>query len=555
MSEPKPSEQVEPSSSAASSFPKKNKVDVNVHDLESYTEELEEIDDYIFGADKNLSRGLKQRHIQMLTLVGVFGTGLFLSSRRTLHLTGNVGMILSYLFIGVLVGLNQLAMIEISCLMPVTGSYIRHGEHFVDGAFSFALGWVGIYLSIIPSEFSATALIMRYWSDLNPAVWVTVFLAIIIVCNCWKVRFYGEIEFFFGILKILLILGLIIFSLVMDLGGVKGVDRIGFRYWKETPFREYYTDGGVGRFLSWWKASGSVVYAYGGVAGISYYAGETQNPRHSIYTAGKRIFFRVFGFYMLTVFGLTLILSAENPQIANSTGDSTGSPFVIAIKDAGIKGLPSIINVIVLTSAFSASNLGVMLSSRNLFALAAKGQAPQFFLKTNRFGLPYVAVIVSIGFMPLAYMNASSGAATVFGWFQSITSANLLVTWIAISINHISLQKALKAQGYSREDLPYKMPFAHIGAYISLFGFLLLLLTGGYHNFLKGNFDVSSFISSYFVIPLYAFLFFLWKFWKKTKIRKSSEVDLVSLFRHVKENPETIPGRHHGWRMVKYLWE
>lgn len=555
MSEAKPSGEINSEPYTPSEQSLKNNVDVSIVDLESLGGSEDPVADYIFGSDKNLHRGLKLRHIQMLTLVGVFGTGLFLSSGSTLSLTGNVGMLLSYLFVGLIVGLNQLAMIEVSCFMPVTGSYIRHGDHFVDEAFSFALGWVGVYSSLIPSEFAATALVMNYWSDLNPAVWITVFYVVIIACNLWKIRFYGEVEFFFGCLKVALILGLIIFCLVMDLGGVKGVDRIGFRFWKQTPFQEYYTTGSLGRFLSWWKASGSTVYSYGGVTGISYYAGETQNPRHSIYLAGKRIFLRVFVFYLLTVFGLTLILSANHPGIADGSGDSTGSPFVIAIKDAGIKGLPSVINAVVLTSAFSAANLGVLSCSRNFFALAAKRQAPQIFLKTNRFGLPYWGVSVALLFLSLAYMNSSSGAATVFGWFQNLTSSNWLVTWSSIAINHICLQRALKAQGYTRDDLPYKMPFAHIGAYVSLFFLLLLLLTGGYQNFLKGNFDASSFVSSYFVIPLYIVLFLFWKLFKKTKLKRPEDVDLKSLFDYIEQNPEEIPEKKHGWNVLKYLWE
>lgn len=538
--------------SRASMESKKN-VDVTVADVES-TLSLP-VEEGVFHAENNLERGLKQRHIQMLSLVGVFGTGLFLSSGKTLALCGNVGMVLSYLFVGILVGMNQLAMIELSCLMPVTGSYIRHGEHFIDGAFSFSLGWICVYLAILPSELAATSVVMGYWSDLNPAVWITIFLVVIIACNSWKIRFYGDIEFGFGVLKILLIVGLILLCAVMDLGGVKNVDRIGFRYWKQTPFMAYYTDGSLGKFLSWWKAVGLVVFSFGGVNAVSFFAGETQRPRYSIYVAGKRVFYRVFVFYLLTVFGLTLILPADYPGLANSTGDSTGSPFVIAIHGAGIKVLPDIINAIVLTSAFSAANLSMFQTSRDLFALAAKGQAPKIFLRTNRFGLPYCGVIVTALFLPLAYMSASTSSSTVFGWFQNLTSANLLVTWMSIDINHIGLHRALKAQGYTRKDLPYTMPFADYAAWISLVFFIILLLTGGFTNFLKGNFDISSFFSSYFVIPLYAVLFLGWKFFKKTSFRKPLEVDLLSLFRDVKENPEEIPPPHHGWRVIKYLWE
>lgn len=540
---------------SASSTGKSNHVDVSVVDLESLKPDSDSLKNNVFEKEANLDRGLKQRHIQMLSLVGVFGTGLFLSSGKTLALTGNVGMLLSYLFIGLLVGLNQLAMIELSCLMPVTGSYIRHGDHFVDSAYSFALGWIGVYQHILPSEISATAVVMGYWSDLNPAVWITVFIVVILACNSYKIRFYGEVEFFFGVLKVLLIAGLIILSIVLDLGGVAGVDRIGFRNWKKTPFVEYYTDGNLGQFLSWWKATGSTVYAFGGINAISFYAGETQSPRHSIYTAGKRIFFRVFVLYILTVFGLTLILPADNPKIANTTGDSTGSPFVIAIQDAGIKGLPSVINAIVLTSAFSAANMGLVQTSRNLFALASKGQAPKFFLNTNRFGLPYWGVAVSASFMPLAYMSVSSSASTVFGWFQNLTSANLLLVWIAIGINHLHLMRALKVQGYSRADLPYRMPLAQYAAPFSLFFFVVLLLTGGYENFLNDNFDISSFFSSYFVIPLFTVLFLFWKILKKTKYKRPEDVDLKVLFKDIEENPEVIPPPNRGWRIIKYLWE
>lgn len=419
------------------------------------------VDNVVFGEEKRLNRGLKQRHIQMLALVGVFGTGLFLSSGSTLYLAGNVGMLLSFLFIGALVGLNQLANIELSCFAPLTSATVRQTEHFVDEAYGFALGWIQVYAGILPGELAATAVVMNYWSDLNPAVWLSVFIVVIVAFNSYNVRFYGEVEFIFGCLKILLIAGLIILCIVIDLGGVPHIDRIGFRYWKESPFKAKYKEGSAGKFLAWWKAAYSTVYSFGGISSISFFGGETQNPRRAIYTAGKRIFYRVFVLYILTVFGLTLILSSEDPAIANSTGDATGSPFVIAIKRAGIKGLPSIINALVLSSAFSAANLSLVQTSRNLFALASKGQAPRIFLKTNKRGLPYYGVILTALFLPLSYMSASSGSSTVFGWFQSLTSANLLIGWISIAIAHIGMQRALKAQGFSRADLPYKMPFAH----------------------------------------------------------------------------------------------
>ena len=275
--------------------------------------------DEIFGEEKRLNRGLKQRHIQMLALVGVFGTGLFLSSGTTLYLTGNVGMFLSYLFVGALVGLNQLANIELSCFVPLTSATVRQTEHFIDESYGFALGWIQVYAGLMPGELAATALVMHYWSDLNPAVWLSIFIVIIVALNSYSIRFYGEVEFGFGCLKILLITGLILLSVIIDLGGVPKIDRIGFRYWKESPFKAKYKLGSAGKFLAWWKASSSTIYAFGGISSISFFGGETRNPRRAIYVAGKRIFYRVFVLYILTVLGLTLILSSKDSAIASPT--------------------------------------------------------------------------------------------------------------------------------------------------------------------------------------------------------------------------------------------
>lgn len=507
-----------------------------------------------FEEEKRLNRGLKLRHIQMLALVGVFGTGLFLSSGTTLYLTGNVGMFLSFFFVGVLVGLNQLANIEISCFAPLTGAAVRQTEIFLDEAYGFAYGWIQVYAGILPGELAATAVVMEYWSDLNPAVWLSVFIVVIVAFNSYDVRFYGEVEFAFGCLKILLIAGLIILCAVIDLGGVDGGKVIGFRYWKEVPFKAKYASGNWGKFLAWWKAVYSTVYSFGGISSISFFGGETQNPRRSIYTAGKRIFYRVFVLYILTVFGLTLILSANDKEIATSTGDATGSPFVIAIKRAGIKGLPSVINALVLSSAFSAANLSLVSTSRNLFALASKGQAPRIFLKTNKRGLPYWGVILTGCFLPLSYMSSSSGSSTVFSWFQSLTSANLLIGWISISLAHIGMQHALTAQGYDRKSLPYRMPFADWGAYISLFFLAILLLTGGFPNFMTNGFEISSFFSCYFSIAFFAVFFVAWKLWKRTRFHRPLEVDLQTLFDNIENTPEEPAEKPRGWKYLTLLW-
>lgn len=263
---------------------------------------------------------------------------------------------------------------------------------------------------------------------------------------------------------------------------------------------------------------------------------------------------RVFTLYFLTVFVLTLVLSSKDSEIVSPTGNAAGSPFVIAIKRAGIKGLPHVINAVVLTSAFSAANLSIIQGSRSLFALASKKQAPSIFLKTNKQGLPYFGVIAVSLFIPLAYMSSSSSSSTVFLWFQNITSSNLLLGWCSISLNHIFLTKAMKVQGYSRKQLPYTFKYAPQAAWISLFFSALILLTSGFSNFLQGNFLISSFFSSYFVIPLFAVLYIFWKCFKGTKLIKPEDVDLASLFANYEENPEPPLEPLKGLQWLTLLW-
>lgn len=508
----------------------------------------------IFHHELRLASSLNARHISMITLVGVFGTGLFLSSGGSLAVAGPVGVLLAYFVVGIVVLANQMAITEVACLMPVTAAYVKHSEFFISEAAGFTMGWCDIYSAIIPNELSAVAVVMSYWLDLNPAVWIAVYMLVVILVNAYNIRWYGEIEFFFGCLKILLVVGLIITGIVIDLGGVEGQDRIGFRYWKLGAFNWKYEDSALGRFAAFWKTLSSVVYAYGGVQAIAMLSGELQYPRRAIHRSAKRVFIRCFLMYMATVFVLTLIVPSNDPQIASSTGNAAGSPFVIAMKRAGIKVLPHIINGVVLTSALSAANLQIVKASRTAFALASKGQAPKQLLIVNKHGLPYVAVISACMFLPLAFMSASSGASTVFSWFQSITSSNLLMNWILISLNHIFMVRALKKQGYSRADLPYTFPGTVFASWFSLVMSVIFLLTGGFANFISGNFDFATFFSDYFIIPLFFGLFAFWTLYKKSRLIAPEDVDLKSLFEDVELRAEPPYPKLKGWQYITLLW-
>lgn len=165
--------------------------------------------------ERDLSRSLKQRHIQMIALAGAIGTGLFLSLGDALETGGPLGALLGYALVGLVVCSVQFALGETSALFPVTGSFVRHAEFLIDPALGFAIGWnvvYGSYLSV-PSEISAAVVLIQFWTTKYAALFIVLFIIVSFIVGIVGIGIYGEVEFGFAILKMLLIVGIIIMGL------------------------------------------------------------------------------------------------------------------------------------------------------------------------------------------------------------------------------------------------------------------------------------------------------------------------------------------------------
>ncbi|KAF4628218.1 hypothetical protein G7Y89_g9930 [Cudoniella acicularis] len=507
--------------------------------------------------NNELSRSLKQRHIQMIALAGAIGTGLFLSLGGALQTGGPLGALLGYAFVGAVVCAVQFALGEVSALFPVTGSFVRHAEFIFDPALGFAVGWnvvYGTYLSV-PSEISAALVLIQYWTDKYPALWITIFIVITFLVGIVFVGVYGEVEFFFAMLKILLVVGVVIMGLIIDLGGVSGQERIGFRYWSNPgPFVEYLSSGSWGQFLGFWAVMNNAVYSFAGVESLSVAAAETQNPRQNIPKACKRVFARVTILYLLSVLIVGMLVPSNDSALDDYSGTASESPFVIAATRAGINAVPSIINAIVLTSAWSASNQSLLAGTRILYGLALKKQAPQVFLRTTKYGIPYVCVILQTLVATLAYMSLSNGALTVFYWFLDLTAAGTLVSWSVILFNHIRLHQGLKKQGIAKEELPWHHWWTPYTSWAALASCILFLLTGGFSVFVNGNWDTATFISSYLDIPLVIVAYSGWKIFKRTKIIPLDEIPIRDALDEIVRAPEEKIPPSRGWRRLNIFW-
>jgi amino acid transporter len=277
---------------------------------------------------------------------------------------------------------------ETAGYLPVSGGFIRHVPMFTDKALGITVGYTFWYLLSITAaaEITAASSLIAFWRpDLNLAIFISVFLVLILLFNLLPVRLYGELEFTFGIIKSLLIVGLIFAGLLVDWGASPSGEYIGGKNWHPSPINEYLVSGSTGRFLAVWNVLINAAFAMGNIQIATSAASEVKNPRVNVPKAMRRVFWRIFIFYISSLFVVGLILPSSDPRIGTASG-TAGSPFVLAFQTAGIKVLPSIINAVVITSAFSSGNGVLFLASRTLVGLSADGVAPKIFLKTNRFG-------------------------------------------------------------------------------------------------------------------------------------------------------------------------
>lgn len=423
--------------------------------------------------DGTVKRQLKQRHISMIALGGTIGTGLFVGLGGALSGAGPVNTLIGYSIMGIVVWSMMIALGEVSTLFAVPGGFTHHASRFLDPSLGFAMGWTYVYSWGItfPVELSASAIIIQYWDtnlSINPSVWISILLVLVIGVNVLGVRYYGEIEFWFCLIKVVAIIALIIIALIIDLGGGPRGDRIGFRYWKDPgPQAQLFwtpdpvtgdptggISGSFGRFLSFWNVFVQAAFSFSGTEIIGVAVGEVENPRKNVPKAIRRVFWRILIFYVLAIFTVSLTVPYNDSRLLGGGDDASASPFVIAISNAGIRVLPDIVNAILLVTTWSAANSDLYAASRTLYALALAHQAPGIFRKCTKNGLPIWALIATSCFGPLAYMSAGAGGAEkAFGYLYDISAVSIILAWLVILGTYSRFYHGLKYHGIDRNTL------------------------------------------------------------------------------------------------------
>jgi len=518
-------------------------------------------------AEPALAMKLKQRHLQMIAIGGSIGTGLFVGSGSALANGGPASLVIAYGLIGMTLYCTTHALGELAVQYPVAGAFSVYASRFIDEAWGFAMGWNYAlqWLVTLPLEIVAASLTLDFWPgsrDTNAAAWVTIFLVVIILINFFGVRGYGEAEFVFSVIKVLAVLGFIILGIIINTGGVGNQGYVGAHYWYNPGAFNHGFKGLCSVFVT-------AAFSFSGTELVGLAAAETENPRIALPTAVKQVFWRIALFYLVSLTIVGVLVPYDDPSLLNGTSsaDANASPFVIAVRNAGIDAVPSIMNVVILIAVLSVGNSSVYGASRTLAALADMGQAPRILGYIDREGRPLVAIIVSslLGFLCYIVAAGSDTTTEAFNWMIAISGLAAIFTWGTICICHIRFRRAWRMAGHTLDELAFKSQATVYGSWAGLTMNCLILVAQFWTGFAPVGYAemsaselVKGFFEVYLAAPLVIAMYIGYKFWYKTKIRRTGEIDITSGRREIENLQEILEEERRiqrSWPWWKKIWK
>lgn len=412
----------------------------------------------------HLARGLKNRHIQMIALGGAIGTGLFYGSAASIQLVGP-GIIVSYIIGGFVMYLIMRMLGEMSTEEPVAGAFSHFAYKYWGEFAGFLAGWNYWFLYILVSmaELTVVGIYVAYWFPDFPA-WLTSLIVLVTITgiNLINVRLYGEAEFWFAIIKVLAVIGMIVLGLVLIVFGLGG-EATGFsNLWAHDGF---FPHGIWGLLLSLVV----VMFSFGGTELIGITAGEADDPKKSIPQAIRQVMWRILIFYI----GALTVMMIIFPW--NQVG-MEGSPFVTIFSKLGIGSAANILNFVVLTAAISVYNSGIYSNGRMLYSLAEQGNAPKVFTKLGGNKVPYVAILFSsactLVVVAINYL-IPEGA---FMQVMAVATTAATITWVMIVLVHMKFRKAHAADA---GKLTFPAPFYPIANYfcVAFMAMIIVMMT------------------------------------------------------------------------------
>ncbi|EHM29923.1 MULTISPECIES: amino acid permease [Streptomyces] len=421
-----------------------------------------------------LSHGLKQRHLTMLGLGGVIGAGLFVGSGAGIAVAGPA-IVVSYLIAGALAMLVMRMLGEMSAAMPASGSFSVHAERALGRWAGFSVGWLYWFLLVVvlAVEATAAAQIAHGWvPGIEPWAWVLLFMVVFTAANLTAVKNFGEFEFWFASLKVGAIVVFLVLGLLAVFGWLPDTDPVGMT---NLTGQGGFLPNGWGGVVS---GVLTVVFAFGGLEVVTIAAAETDDPARAVGRAVRSAVVRILFFYV----GSMLVIVTVLPWTAQQAGLS---PYVKVLDAIGVPSAGQIMNIVVFVALLSALNANLYGSSRMIFSLAERGEAPRGLLKVSgggsretTGGVPRRAVLASVAFGFVSVLLNLLWPDTVFLYMLNSVGAVLLFVWALIAASQLRLRARLEQE--APEALSLRMwcfPYLTWVTLAGLFGVLLLMLT------------------------------------------------------------------------------
>ncbi|KAA9002561.1 amino acid permease [Affinibrenneria salicis] len=415
-----------------------------------------------------LQRGLKNRHIQLIALGGAIGTGLFLGIAQTIKMAGP-SVLLGYALAGVIAFLIMRQLGEMVVEEPVAGSFSHFANEYWGRLAGFMSGWNYwvLYVLVSMAELTAVGIYVQYWWPGIPT-WLSamVFFVVINAINLTNVKVYGEMEFWFAIIKVAAILGMIGFGGYLLASGRGGPDASVANLWR---FGGFFPNGFSGMVM----AMAVIMFSFGGLELVGITAAEADNPQKSIPQATNQVIYRILLFYV----GALAVLLSLYPWQKVVQG---GSPFVLIFHALDSDLVATILNIVVLSAALSVYNSCVYCNSRMLFGLARQGNAPKALLTVNRRGIPLAALSVSALVTALCVLINYLMPAKALELLMALVVSALVINWAMICITHLKFRRAKAAARQQTRFKSLGYPLTNFVCLLFLAGILVIMaLTPG----------------------------------------------------------------------------
>lgn len=399
------------------------------------------------AADTFLNRGLNVRHIRFIALGSAIGTGLFYGSASAIQKAGP-GVLLAYMIGGAAVFMVMRALGEMAVRHPVSGSFGQYASRYLGPRAGFVTGWTYVFeMAIVAiADVTAFSIYMGFWfPDVERWIWVLAIIFFLAALNLLNVKVFGELEFWFSLIKVAAIIGMIAGGAAIIVFGFQagGGAAVAPGLGNLVEHGGFFPHGFEGLLASF----AVVMFAFGGIETIGITAGEAADPKKVIPKAVNTVPVRVLLFYVLTL-GVLMSLFPWNEVGSN------GSPFVQIFSGLGVPAAPHILNAVVITAALSAINSDIFGAGRILFGLSRQGHAPQSFAKVSRHGVPWMTVVMMTGILLVGVVLNAAIPEDVFVLIASIATFATVWVWVMILASHVAMKREIARKGLPASEFP-----------------------------------------------------------------------------------------------------